>query len=357
MSRTTVRQRHGRLVVCLAAVALLLLGGGMAWAAVPSSSGVITGCVDARYNTGVLRVIDASKSCLRSETRITWNKEGAPGADGARGADGAMGPAGPSGPAGLQGEPGAPGAPGAAGPQGEVGPAGPAGAQGEPGPAGAQGLAGAGSFDDLVGSACRAGEPQEGILEVSYGTGGAVTLRCAATALQELTVSLTGGGSGTVTSTPAGINCGTDCTESYAMGSTVHLHAFANPQNAFGGWTGACTGVGICAVTMDDVRNVTATFRPLSIVTVEIQNIDTELFELFGTSVVTGPNNFRCTLTGTGTHSCAIALPAGIPVTFVADPDVDDSFARWQGTVCNAPGDCTFSPPPGFVTITAVFVD
>src|SRR5262249_52243461 len=36
-----------------------------------------------------------------------------------------------------------------------------------------------------------------------------------------LTVSRLGTGSGTVTSSPAGINCGTDCWESFASGATV----------------------------------------------------------------------------------------------------------------------------------------
>lgn len=40
-----------------------------------------------------------------------------------------------------------------------------------------------------------------------------------------LTVNKTG--NGTVTSTPAGINCGTDCTQTYLCGTTVQLTATA----------------------------------------------------------------------------------------------------------------------------------
>ena len=40
-----------------------------------------------------------------------------------------------------------------------------------------------------------------------------------------LTVGKSGTGSGTVTSSPAGINCGSDCSEAYASGTSVTLTA------------------------------------------------------------------------------------------------------------------------------------
>ncbi|HBP88578.1 MAG TPA: hypothetical protein DD706_12865, partial [Nitrospiraceae bacterium] len=46
------------------------------------------------------------------------------------------------------------------------------------------------------------------------------------TAMQEtLTVTKAGTGSGTITSNPAGISCGNDCTEGYANGTSVTLTA------------------------------------------------------------------------------------------------------------------------------------
>lgn len=75
-----------------------------------------------------------------------------------------------------------------------------------------------------------------------------------------LTVSTSGPGS--VTSSPAGITCGSDCSESYTTGTVVTLTARPNNNNAqFQGWGGACSGAGACAVTMDAVKSVTATFR------------------------------------------------------------------------------------------------
>ena len=76
-----------------------------------------------------------------------------------------------------------------------------------------------------------------------------------------LTVNKQGTGSGTVTSSPAGINCGTDCTEVYNSGTSVTLTATPDAGSVFAGWTGACTGTGNCAITMDAAKTVTATFN------------------------------------------------------------------------------------------------
>ena len=76
-----------------------------------------------------------------------------------------------------------------------------------------------------------------------------------------LTVSKAGAGSGDVTSSPAGINCGTTCSASFAAGSTVTLTASATTGSSFSGWSGeGCNGSGSCTLTMSAARAVTATF-------------------------------------------------------------------------------------------------
>jgi hypothetical protein len=75
-----------------------------------------------------------------------------------------------------------------------------------------------------------------------------------------LTVTKTGNGSGTVTSSPSGIDCGSDCAESYSRGTVVTLTASAATGSTFGGWVGACTGAGECQVTMDATKSAVATF-------------------------------------------------------------------------------------------------
>lgn len=67
-------------------------------------------------------------------------------------------------------------------------------------------------------------------------------------------------GSGTVTSSPTGINCGGDCAEVYSHGTMVMLTATPAVGSTFLGWSGACTGTGTCTVTMTVARSVSATF-------------------------------------------------------------------------------------------------
>jgi subtilisin family serine protease len=78
-----------------------------------------------------------------------------------------------------------------------------------------------------------------------------------------LFVDKTGTGSGTVTSSLAGIDCGADCTEEYVPGTVVTLTATPSADSVFVGWTGACSGTAACLVEMRNNRAVTATFTPL----------------------------------------------------------------------------------------------
>jgi uncharacterized repeat protein (TIGR02543 family) len=63
-----------------------------------------------------------------------------------------------------------------------------------------------------------------------------------------------------VTSSPAGINCGSTCAATFASGTAVTLTARAANHYVFAGWSGACSGTGTCTVTMTADRTVTATF-------------------------------------------------------------------------------------------------
>src|SRR4029078_5863576 len=77
-----------------------------------------------------------------------------------------------------------------------------------------------------------------------------------------LNVSRSGTGSGTVTSSPGGINCGGTCSSSFAYNTAVTLSASAAPGSTFAGWSGeGCSGTGTCQVTMTQTRNVTAQFN------------------------------------------------------------------------------------------------
>src|SRR5687768_6235463 len=77
-----------------------------------------------------------------------------------------------------------------------------------------------------------------------------------------LQVTKNGAGSGTVTSNPSGISCGTTCSRSFSGGTTVTLSAVPASGSVFGGWSGGgCTGTGSCTVQINNNVSVTATFN------------------------------------------------------------------------------------------------
>jgi len=75
-----------------------------------------------------------------------------------------------------------------------------------------------------------------------------------------LAVTTSGTGAGRLTSRPAGIDCGADCTEDYALGTPVTLTATPAPGSVFDAWGGACSGTNTCALAMDAAKSVTASF-------------------------------------------------------------------------------------------------
>ena len=79
-----------------------------------------------------------------------------------------------------------------------------------------------------------------------------------------LSVSRTGTGSGTITSAPAGINCGADCAESYSYNTVVNLSPGPSTGSGFDGWSGACLGTGSCVVTMTAPASVVAGYTLLN---------------------------------------------------------------------------------------------
>jgi hypothetical protein len=82
--------------------------------------------------------------------------------------------------------------------------------------------------------------------------------------LLTLTVSVVG--SGTITSSPAGIACpGANCAAPFESGTAVALNAIPAVGWSFERWSGACTGSGACVVNMSAAESVTATFQRIQI--------------------------------------------------------------------------------------------
>ncbi len=163
------------------------------------------------------------------------------------------------------------------------------------------------------------GTPQWGTQNAAIDTSSG---SCSVTAL----VTKAGSGSGTVTSSPGGIDCGSTCSHAYDAGTSVTLTATPATGSSFFGWSGACSGTGTCTLTMDQVKAVTATFA-LSSETLSVAKIGS------GT-VSSSPTGISCGST------CLHAYTFGTSVTLTATPATGYSFSGWSGA-CSGTGTCT----------------
>ncbi len=168
-------------------------------------------------------------------------------------------------------------------------------------------------------------------VEVSGAVGVGATFGRAA---QTLRVAADGGGEGTITTDPAGIDCGETCMASFPFGARVELTATPNVGSRFTGWSGSCRGDGGCVVEMAADREATATF-----------------------AVATYPVTVAATGDGRITASavridcglrCSAIVDHGTRVTFSAVALGDNELAGWGGA-------CAFagSAPTCTVSITS----
>jgi secreted trypsin-like serine protease len=145
------------------------------------------------------------------------------------------------------------------------------------------------------------------------------------TPLFTLFVSLSGTGSGTVTSNPGDINCPPDCSFGYTSGTDVTLTATADSGSDFTGWTGAgCSGTGTCTVSMDLARSVVAQFTNTS--PTPVTRTLTVVPSGGGSGTVTSePTGINCG------SDCSEGFPHGTEVTLTATPASGSTFAGWEG--------------------------
>lgn len=71
------------------------------------------------------------------------------------------------------------------------------------------------------------------------------------------------GGSGTVSSAPAGIICGVSCEAVFEEGTAITLTAVADSGSEFTGWSGACSGTGPCTFALGERVEVVANFAKI----------------------------------------------------------------------------------------------
>jgi F5/8 type C domain/Divergent InlB B-repeat domain len=121
---------------------------------------------------------------------------------------------------------------------------------------------------------------------VSLTPGPPVDLEVVLVPIFTVTVQKQGIGSGTITSTPLGIDCGTNCSGDFEQGTMVSFNAATAPRSVFVGWSGgACSGaIPTCTVVINANQTVTATFT-IPNTNWTLQFVDSEEPLAFGAAV------------------------------------------------------------------------
>jgi hypothetical protein len=125
------------------------------------------------------------------------------------------------------------------------------------------------------------------------------------------------GGLGFVRSDPEGLDCSDACTAEFDSGQVVRLRAVPEPGSRFLSWSGACSGPGVCSVTVTGGQTVTAAFgRGTYRLSVRRTGAG---------RVTSRPAGISCG------PRCAAFFRAGAPVRLRAIPAAGWRFAGWSG--------------------------
>jgi hypothetical protein len=174
--------------------------------------------------------------------------------------------------------------------------------------------------------------------------------------LMMLSVTKGGTGSGTVMGSPAGINCGAACYQAVTQGTAISLTATAISGSTFMGWSGACSGTGTCAVTVNGATDVSATFdtdrvdRPLT------PNPTPVATTLSPASASAGSAATTLTVNGSGFVATSVVRWNGAArtTTFVSKTQLQAAISTSDLANAGSVAVTVFSPTPGGGTSGAV---
>ena len=146
-------------------------------------------------------------------------------------------------------------------------------------------------------------------------------------------------GSGTVTSTPAGINCPGTCSANFSLGTLLTLAATPASGFQFAGFGGACSGQ-TCRLVLSSNQSVSATFNASAAqVTVSLSGNGT---------VTSNPAGINCPTT------CSAGFNSGSSVTLTASPASGSTFSGFSGACTGTT--CQLTPSSGQnANVTATF--
>jgi uncharacterized repeat protein (TIGR01451 family) len=149
-----------------------------------------------------------------------------------------------------------------------------------------------------------------------------------------------GTGSGTLSSSPARLDCGRTCDQIFSPGTVVTLAATPLISSTFAGWSGACSGADQCVVTLTQPANVTATFA------VNTYTLAVGRAGPGDGNVSSWPVGINCGA------ACSSSFSYGTVVSLTAQPGAPANFTGWQGA-CAGQGDCVITlTQPSAVTAT-----
>jgi hypothetical protein len=149
-----------------------------------------------------------------------------------------------------------------------------------------------------------------------------------------LSVTTVGPGTGKVTSSLAGIDCGATCSASFDQGSTVTLTSVSGVHTLPVVWTG-CTSVNgenKCLVTMSAAKAVTATYKP------------EPGFFIYTVAVIKGGTGAGTVMSSVGGINCGATCSTEVvseaKVTLTAIPAEGSVFSHWSGGSCAKSAPC-----------------
>jgi hypothetical protein len=186
-------------------------------------------------------------------------------------------------------------------------------------------------FVEWIGLACNEGTTPSCPIEMSGSE--AITAKFEPIPQQTLEVEVAGPGSGTVTSSPAGIACPGTCAAQFdSEGSQSAVILTATPASHDEvAWSGCAAQPSPteCDVTMSEARSVKATFAPIR---------HTVAVAVAGAGSVSADSGAISGCTASG-GACSGSYPEGTVITLRAAAAAGSGFAGWSGA-CGGVGPC-----------------
>src|SRR5262249_53333136 len=164
----------------------------------------------------------------------------------------------------------------------------------------------------------------------AFNSAGTSSYSAEACATVKSTLSITKVGTGTVTSSPAGINCGSDCSEAYLSNTIVTLSATAAAGFLFAGWSGN-SRFSDGLVTMNSSKTCAATFNAAA----QAFTLNVTVVKAISSS---GTGNGTVTSNPAGINcgsDCSESYTSGAIVVLSATPATGSIFSGWSGSGCS----------------------